>query len=76
MAFLSRGRISAPRADTQRLDRLDPWAFLSGGLPKPWAERLPDVTLSALMASKSGTSLAGERVSGVQKQPRLLSAFN
>lgn len=46
------------------------------GRPMRGQNSLPYVTLSALMASKSGTSLAVERVSGVQKQPRLFSGFN
>lgn len=51
---------------------------LSSGAGRPVRGRssLPYVTLSAPMILKPGTSLAVERVSGVQEQPRLLSGFN
>lgn len=70
--------LSCPGGFLLHEQRLDPWAFLWGGLPDAWQSSLPYVTLSALMTSKSGTSLAGERVSGVflQRQPTLFSGFN
>lgn len=62
------------------------WPSCLGGISTPRAEvgplgfggqsSLPCITLSALMTLKSGTSLAVERVSGEQRQPRLFSGFN
>lgn len=46
------------------------------GRPMRRQSSLPYVMLSALMTLKLGTSLAVERVSGVQRQPTRFSGFN